>query len=291
MIIDDEELTTVFKSSLGVKKMIPLIIFLVCFVPLTSHSWFFIQEESPEFQTVTTATGRESVSSGYFLPYTGEVGMESPSLLRDDKGQFHISADRISIDIPLNILSYQVFDTSSFLDRQIAANLRIRNIIEEYLAAKNRTRYVLKDLGIPYLDSDKKQKISIQGREDDIQTGKRLRKEIENISLYSIGVVSINRDQTKIADDPVAQMEKRLSRNRNDWIDPEKTDVTELNETGQLRIASGQHGGKSVSSELPWIIRIILNAVRYLFSNKLEILLWSSVSVILWVLVVVLVKK
>lgn len=232
-----------------------------------------------------TAPDRDRISSEYILPCNDQVG--DPSLVQNDSRRFHASADRIDIDIPLVTLSRQTVDTAASLDRQIAANLRIRNILEEYLAVKNRTRLVLKDLGIPYLDSDHKG--AGRKNEEEIRNRKRLEKEVENISLYSIGYASTDRDPKKAAD-PVVQMEPRLKKNAYP-LASDGPDAVGFNESGDRGNVFVQPGAGSYSSELPWIFRIILGTVRTVYANKLEILLWSGVLVIVATLIALVVRK
>ena len=270
------------------KTTIGWVICLVFFVPLTSHSWFFVEEEGHKFQEEVNHSDQEMISSWYFLPFNSETQRETPCLLRNLDPRFHASADGINVDIPVSKLSKQTVDMVSSLDRQIAANLRIRNILEEYLAVKNRARLALKDLDIPYLESNNKS--VVKPREADIRKGRTLEKEIENISLYSIGYVSKDRDQRQ-STDQVIQMETQLQKNGDRSVDPDRLATAEFNGVGESRNPAGQRIGSPYNSELPWIFQIILRMVQFVYSNKLEILLWSGVFVIIVTLAALVVRK
>ena len=69
------------------------------------------------------------------------------------QNDFFIPADTIDLDIPLTFLSQAPLSPMDALDRLMAANLRIKLLIDEYNALQKKADELLKSVSIPYLDS------------------------------------------------------------------------------------------------------------------------------------------
>jgi len=144
-------------------------------------------------------------------------------------------------------------------------------------------------LSIPYLEK-KEKKI---GRESqgpkDVQAQKGLEKDIENISLYSIGFLGTDQGQVSQSD-PVLQLAGQLGKNENK-ISGSKNNVRALNEFRDYQKLPGENIGRSSDNELPWIFKIILGIIRFVYTHKLEIFLWSVVVIMSFLIGILVVKK
>ncbi|WP_022668824.1 hypothetical protein [Desulfospira joergensenii] len=275
---------------ISVTKKIILIGCLTFLAPVTSYSWFSIRKEPPPAHQLEIPEGSsETISKHYVLSYNTKYNNRESFLITYPKGKVPIAADLIDIDIPLNVLTKEGFDPTSSLDRQIAANLRIRSILEEYLALKKRTRFALKHLNISSFETEEKKKPQAQEKIQNLNTLKILEKKLEALNLYSIGYLDIGSNQSGKKDDILIAFQN-FKKKEASVADSEQVS-NRLEGDDEYRKPSSQRVGNSHASELPWIFSFILGIARYAYSNKLEIILWSGVIVIASLIVTLVIKK
>ena len=197
------------------------------------------------------------------------------------------TAGTINIDIPFDLLSKTAISPETSLDRQIAANLRLKSIIDEYLALKKRNAQVLKGLGIPYLE--KNAALPKKDRQcpvpEEIKAEKEARKIVENVIIFSGGhrTAPGNRQEvlSQVAGTPKKDRQK----------------ITPAGDVSRSRPSPGEPGKYSYqkaygsNTELPWVFSFALKLIRYAVHNKLEILSLFAVLIMFGLIGIVVVKR
>ncbi len=264
-------------------QKILIITCLILLFPLVAHPWFLIQDNPAGIQTELSQKTGDTVSSCYVI-LPNDADQDNPSGLQIDTGKpGAVPADLIDVDIPLYILSVQAIDPEISLDRWIAANLRIKNILEQYLVLQERGRKALKDLGIPYLDETDQQLAKRRALSDDVQAEKKLETGMAAIRLYAPTYTQKQDEDlvvqpagTTLSGKPAAGGEGRSGYEQN---------------SQKPRPSSGKDTGGYYDNELPWLFRVVLNTIKYFASNKLELFLWPVVILLFATLVTLMVKR
>ncbi|WDP90733.1 MAG: hypothetical protein HUN04_13920 [Desulfobacter sp.] len=246
----------------------------------TAYAWFHHpaeQESSPAFDGARihkSPFGRYAI-----LPNRGTMEGELQGWDFSGDGT-RVKTGELNIDIPFNLLKKMVVNTEAFLDRQIAANLKVKNILEEYLAAKKRNAELLKDLSIPYLERNDtiKKKISPQVAEA-LEPAHEIRKKLADVILFQ------KEGKEKLV------VQKSLDF-QEAWYGEKKEDLDALPNGEQLSSASengyakkSQRAGRYATNyghetELPWIFAFGLKLLRYVIENRIAIFAWAAVMVI-----------
>jgi len=201
-----------------------------------------------------------------------------------------VFADRIDIDIPLNILSKEAIDPEESLDRLLAANLRIQNILDEYLAFRKRTDLLLKDLRIPYLEKQDKSnaKLAIAGK--GVEGGK-LKRDIENIIRHNTAYKRAHNEQAEQSVAVIDQITRTGSGEKTGLQQKSGNIGNQIIGSASYQKSPGEKMGKTYDNELPWIFRFVLGILKYAYNNKLEIVLGSLVVLMSILLVTLVVKR
>jgi len=171
------------KNSLQIKKLLSkYIVFILsmvsfCIMPCSSYSWFASPAETKDDAKPPGLATHSSIpdisSSTYVLPYN-TLGDNHGSVIFPSSGRdAGVVAGHINIDVSLITLSQKSIDPDESIDRLLSANLRIQNILDEYLSLKKRTGLKSSVIG--------------GGRE-----GKKFKRDIENIARHGAGYTSKN---------------------------------------------------------------------------------------------------
>ncbi|NWH05061.1 hypothetical protein [Desulfobacter latus] len=211
---------------------------------------------------------------------------ENTRILYSGPTEKAVTAGSVNIDIPFDLLSKTAIFPETSLDRQIAANLRLKRIIDEYLSLKERNAQVLKGLGIPYLEKyDDPEKNQPDSMPETIKAEKEARKTMENVLVFSehFRTAPINQQAVvfQVAGLPKKDRQKitpagNISGSRPSPGYPEKS---------SYQTAYGSN------TELPWFFSFALKLIRYAVHNKLEILLWTAVMVMSGLIGLLVVKR
>nr|WP_320013612.1 hypothetical protein [uncultured Desulfobacter sp.] len=197
-----------------------------------------------------------------------------------------VAAGTVNIDIPFDLLSKTAIFPETSLDRQIAANLRLKSIMDEYLSLKKRNAQVLNGLGIPYLEkNDDHKKDRPDPVPEKIKAEKEARKTMENVIAFSGGPRTdpLNRQEV------VSQVTGAPKKN--------KQKVTPSRNIFGSRSSPGYPGKYSYQTaygrdtELPWFFSFALKLIRYAVHNKLEIFSLFAVLIMSGLIGILVVKR
>lgn len=262
-----------------------ILILAIFLMPESAHAWF----QNP------------SATNGKNLPvfqYQSNQEMPSGTLLllpngsreRDTyvvsggivKGDIISSADKIDVDVPFTLLLKTEIHAGDAVDREITANLRLKNILDQYVDMRQKTQKLLEELRIPYLDgSTKKPELSEnRPREQEI------RRKISDVLFLR----AHNWDRSLLYDHYVSAIDGEGDDEGNDKrisepiLQLDRSDVSSSTDAGPKSYSKSVHPG-----DLPWIVRVVLEFIRFVFENKVEILLWLtgavvSMSIGIWVI-------
>ncbi|MDA3789705.1 MAG: hypothetical protein PF503_14575 [Desulfobacula sp.] len=264
---------------------------LLFLMPGLSYSWFSHTDDKNCQGFSTNFSVPDNLSNTYGLHYNREEGCKDPGISLGSGNNALVFADRVNIDIPLSILSKEAIDPEESLDRLLAANLRLQNILDEYLAYKKRSELLLKDLRIPYLEKQKNRVKPQSAMAGEVREGEKLKKDIENIIRHGPGFNSLNPEQ---AEQSVAAIHniKQAGTGGNPILLQGNGDARgQITKIAGYQQLPGVNVGRQYDNELPWIFRFLLGIFNYALNNKLEISTWSGVGLISMLIVTLVIKR
>ena len=266
-------------------------VLVLCLIPAKGYGWFHhpetlgLKENREELPVFKDERAIPDITKTYRLLQNRAKKEKTPILYPGSTGT-EVTAGIFNIDIPFDMLSKTAISPETSLDRRIAANLRLKSIIDEYLSLKERNAQVLKGLGIPYLE--KKDASPPKNSPDPvpakIKAEKEARKTMENVITFSGGDWSapVNRQEF------VSQVAGTPKRDRQRII-PEGDTSGFRPSPGYPRKNSYQTACGS-NTELPWFFSFVLKLIRYAVHHKLEILSWSAVLIMFGLIGLLVVK-
>ena len=253
----------------------------LCLTPAKGYGWYHrpealdIKENRDELPVFKDEQAIPNITKTYSLLQNRTKKEKTPVLYPGPTGT-GVTAGTVNIDIPFDLLSKTVISPETSIDRQIAANLRLKSIIDEYLSLKKRNAQVLKGLGIPYLE--KKVAPPKKDRQgpvpEEIKAEKEARKTMKNVIVFSGGhwTAPVNRQEvvSQVAGTPKKDRQKITAAGDVSRSRPSPED----SETRSYQTA---HGG---NTELPWFVSFALKLIRYVVDNKFEIFLWATILIV-----------
>ncbi len=270
---------------------IALFVLILCILPGQSYAWFFSSDDpgNPGFASPSAESDIPSKLYGLHYHDSENSTDEGGSGISHDSGMSGIVFPvRINIDIPLSLLSKEAIDPEESLDRLVAANLRLQNILDEYLALKKRNELLLKDLRIPYLEKRENRTEPSSGIAGRDLEAEKLRTDIENMIHHGVGYTSLRGEQDNLSD-TVWQTKGTETGGEMSLQEGAVTPGLTPDSENYQRLP-GKSMGTGSGTELPWIFQMTLDIFGYMMNNKAELLVWSMVG-FLSILIVTLVYK
>jgi len=268
------------------------IVFFLCLFQGYAYAWFHSSvncESCPIFEQPRNA---DHVSKAYaFLPNKQDAAPEIRLYRSYPEEVFPTNAGELKIDIPFNLLSTSETNIQNQLDRRIAANLRLKNLLEQYLEQQRRNAEILKDLNIPYLDPAKNSKkiVSTSNREE-LPTAEGLKKKIAEIILFQ----GQSKEHATFQDNPDSPPVPAEKKGRGKSMsDTESNKMWNLKDDYSKSIGQtgGYHQLSNQDTELPWIFSLGLELLQSITNNKIEILSWAAVMAVIGLVGTIVVKR
>jgi hypothetical protein len=255
-----------------------VLIFLVGFVfPNSALAWFSEDGKEDVIFSNSSISSDIFFSDTYVLLYNGVGQKRNLSIMPDSKSRFLVVADRIDIDIPLNVLSKNAIDPGESIDRLLAVNLRIKKILDEYERLDNRAELLLKDLGIPYLNRSVSQKrdwftSSIQQQSVSAHKNK-LKKDLANVvnsgQSYKVNQAANNQKTLAVLSRFKKEEQQSVSLTS---VDPQLPDhapeIDRLQRTSHISVT------KRSNQDLPWVFSFFLKMFQYIIDHKVEVIIF-----------------
>jgi hypothetical protein len=179
-----------------------------------------------------------------------------------------VPADVFRGNIPLRIAIRQPRTVGHSLDALVHANLMLKKLIEEREAQKERAREVLAGLSIPFMDSP----MSLLERAGTPQGAGRYEPSLGRTSIESLTSFG-HRQRNTSSGGVVAALPSPKS---DIEVSPSPTPQPQ-----KIPVAYEDR------NPLPWVIRVPLKIVEYLFSHKIEALIFAM---FLYFVIIVLVS-
>jgi len=267
-------------------------LFLLCLARGNSYAWFHSSGNCENCPVFESPRSPEHVSKAYaFLPNAPDADSRVRLYKTFSTNSYPANAGELKIDIPFNLLSTSTTNVQALLDRRIAANLRLKNLLEQYLAQQKRNAEVLKDLKIPYLEAKetKKKAVPASGAQELTPDG-GLKRKMAEVILFQTG----DKDRPVLRDSGDFQPISAGKKGRGNSVsDLEKYEKLRLNgnysknpgKTGAYHRPYGQ------DTELPWIFTFVLKLLGSLANNKIEILSWAIVMAVIGLVGTIVVKR
>ncbi|MDL1967360.1 MAG: hypothetical protein LWW97_02130 [Deltaproteobacteria bacterium] len=193
-----------------------------------------------------------------------------------------VPADKIAFNLPVNITIKRSITPENLLTNLIYANLKLKKQVEEYEALQKRANELLKKLKIPFLESDK-----IFQQESDKKSS--IYKEMQNLKqkhreiirkLKSSAALHGNENLSAIGSTkfPAFLHSKQKTSKGSEPLDSFAHFKAETMTVDPAIMNEYNYGNRIKTSfdedtSLPWIFKRLLNAVQYVVSHKIEVLL------------------
>ena len=266
-------------------------VLVLCLTPAKGYGWFHrpealdIKENRDELPVFKDEQAIPNITKTYSLLQNRTKKEKTPVLYPGRTGT-GVTAGTVNIDIPFDLLSKTAISPETSLDRQIAANLRLKSIMDEYLSLKKRNAQVLNGLGIPYLEkTDDPKKDRPDPVPEKIKAEREARKTMENAIAF-LGeprTVPVNRQE-------VVYQGTGATKKNKQKITPAENNSGSRPSPGYPEKSSYQTAYGS-DTELPWFFSCALKLVRYAVHNKLEILSLFAVLIMFGLIGIVVVKR
>ncbi|WP_319574673.1 hypothetical protein [uncultured Desulfobacter sp.] len=266
-------------------------VLVLCLIPAEGYGWFHrpavldLKENRDELPVFKDKQAIPNITKTYSLLQNRTKEEKTPILYPGPTGT-GVTAGTVNIDIPFDLLSTTAISPEISLDRQIAANLRLKNIMDEYLSLKKRNAQVLSGLGIPYLEkTDAPKKDRPDPVPEKIKAEREARKTMENAIAFSGGgrAVPVNRQE-------VVNQGTGATKKNQQKITPAENNSGSRPSPGYPEKSSYQTAYGS-DTELPWFFSCALKLIRYAVHNKLEILSLFAVLIMFGLIGIVVVKR
>lgn len=261
-------------------------LFLLCvflFCPETSSAWFAAGKEGRLFQLPHACGTDAEPTHTYVLHFNTPAFENCGAIFPEPAEPSFVYADRINIDVPVNLLFRETVNPVESIDRLISVDLRIQNILEEYLAQTRKYERLLKDLRIPYLEIDKPEKLQNKKEESNPQSvaarRKDLKKALINTVKYSGPAQPDNEKQPNdymVALQKIKKQSKKKDSSPLPGINPDSGPESLSRPVSNPGDITGYH-----NEELPWFFSFVLSVFQYGISHKTEIVFWAVFSAFL----------
>jgi hypothetical protein len=268
------------------------ILFFLCLPHGNVYAWFHSSGNCERCPIFKQPRSEEHVSKSYaFLPNVPDAAPEIRLYRSFFKDSFPASAGELKVDIPFNLLSASVTNIQAQLDRRIAANLRLKNLLEQYLAQQKKNAEMLKDLSIPYLDTppNTKKAVSISDTEK-LLSAASLKKKIAEELLFQGG----GKKRPTLQDNHDLQPAPAEKKDRGNLMSETEKDRRLNFKNDYLKSPGGNgtyHQTYGQDTELPWIFSFVLTLLRYISNNKFGILSWAAVMAVIGLVGTIVVKR
>lgn len=267
-------------------------VFFLCFAQKNTYAWFHSSgncENCPIFESSQSA---EKVSKTYaFLPNTPDDASKIRLYRTFSKNSFPASAGELKIDIPFNLLSVSVTNVQAQLDRQIAANLRLKNLLEQYLALQKKNTEILEDLSIPYLETKESRKKAVPASDaEELAPADGLKKKMAEVILFQTS------DKNRLLVQNIRDFQpvpagKKGNGNSVSALEKYKKLSSKEDYSKNMGRTDAYHATDSRDTELPWIFSFGLKLLGYIANNKIEILSWAAVMAVIGLVGTIVVKR
>ena len=264
---------------------------VLCLIPAKGYGWFYypktldLKQDRDGLQAFKNKRTMPNITKTYSLLQNQKKKGNAPMLCPGPMGQ-GVTAGTVNIDIPFDLLSKTAIFPETSLDRQIAANLRLKRIIDEYLSLKKRNAQVLEGLAIPYLEEkDTSKKNRPDPVPERIKAEKEARKTMENVIVFSEGTRTIQVKRQEV----VSQVAGALNEARQKIIS--------TGDVSTFRPSPGYPGKNfyqttyGSNTELPWFLAFGVKLIRYAVHNKFDIFLWASILIISGLIGILVIKR
>ncbi|MFO7752503.1 MAG: hypothetical protein R6V41_05220 [Desulfobacteraceae bacterium] len=224
-------------------------------------------------------TDAESTNT-YVLNFNSSAAENCGAIFPEPVKPSFVYADRINIDVPVNLLFLETVNPVESIDRLISVDLRIQNILDEYLAQTRKYERLLNDLRIPYLEIGKAPQLKKKGAKIDPESVASRRKDLKKALINTVQYSGPGQlDSGKQHNDYIVALhkikEQREKKTPDDTpgIKPDSGLESLSRPVSNPGDNTGYHNG-----QLPWFFSFVLSVFKYGISHKTEIVFWSVFS-------------
>ncbi len=265
--------------------------FIIVFGHIESGYAFFQVEECPKELRIEHTTKESATQDNiayYFYDNSISKSLSFFLLKKNDKCIFF---DQIEINIPLRMLSKNVFKAEDSMDRMLTSNLRIKQILSDYKKIQNRADSIMKNNGVITTETRDRESFEISKKNIDFINNelRKLQNAIINLTRSSIaqlgyfdtgGIITYDShiNPGQYADDNLYPQNLQTRQQRPDAIE------------SNYKIDSKTMSNPS-DSHLPGIIDFFLKLIRNIMGNRVEIMLFTMFLMLIGLLVSLKVRK
>ncbi|PID78181.1 MAG: hypothetical protein CSB21_01775 [Deltaproteobacteria bacterium] len=289
---------------------VSLFIFLILFTfNTTVFSWYSpTKTEESYFIDKCSLYKKHFPASSYVIYNNDKSNINCNDLIPESKKNF-IVADRINLDIPLNLLLMESsILLENYLNRLLYVNLRIQKLVSEYDVFRKTSQNVLKNLKNPLFDTNQKlvsghdifrktsqdvlKKLKTPFFATSQKTGKNKKNDVgkylKKIREYREQRDKLEIDLKNIMKDRIA--EKFLSIGNHEGAYYIKYHSSEID--GIKIVSEKENFGEDflierredVDKKFPWILKIFFQIIESVSENKLQWLFASAFILFIFIL-------
>ncbi len=268
------------------------IVFILVVFSATVCSAFFQIDEHPnnsriEHTTIDTPTQGNNIYRIYDNHFSGH----GSAYLSLEKEGF-IYFDQIKINIPLRLLTKNFTKDDDAIDRMVAANLRIKQLIDEYEKLRHKADLLLRDGSRSppdrvERDPERQGVAALDEIYDEREKLQKILSSIYRLSNTPAGNTNLN---DIIIPEAYANLAAYLD---SDKPSPEIVDMNPGVEGSSQKgvslydepFVSGAGPTLNNDEKLPWFFEVVLKLFDYMMNNRVEIILYAVFMILIVFLV------
>ena len=259
-----------------VKEIRILIYILILSNAGHAFAYFQVHRQSENLRVEHTTNQTSTQDNNTYLIYDNLFSNDSESFLVRNRDDF-IYFDKIDVDIPLRLLKKNLIFENDSVDRMMASNLRIKNLLNQYRGLNSRQRTLQQRANLSTTQSPGHNDPSFQQSAEQIeQQRRRIETILKNVRQYDISSAISRTNRDVIVLDSFENMAGQPGEvtGYDNYI---------AGRTGE--IAQGPSGLESPyrqkqvvnrgTENLPWIFTVALKVINYIMNNRIEIIVYT----------------
>jgi len=287
------------KNNTGIKlkyKVIYLLTFLSLISYNIAHAYFLIDNHSNALRIDPDSNHHTSLNDNAFYLYDNYFYNHKNSFLTKKNNGF-VYVDQIKINISLKILARISIYPEASIDRLLLANLRIKDLVSEYLDLQKKSQlifndnYVAETREIQGINHSDKVKDRLESIEDE---KKKINEKILNINrLGSMPQEDIlSKETLSVVLDADKRNKQILSLNMAADVKDSSKVVKSIVDFKKIDGDMGrQIIDRKENSELPWVFRFFLKILNYMLMNRIEVILYMIFIAVVGYFIVMLIRR
>jgi hypothetical protein len=257
---------------LGVKLKCKAIFFLLIFIlicPAAANAFYHMEKHTDEIQIENSSMISPAQDNNIFQFYDNfSYPATNEYLIKKVPG--FVSMSQIEITMPLKILSIHPVSMEDSIDRMLLANLKINQLIAQYTQLQEKAKSLVKNYSKISRDQNAVSGNIEKGKQAIIQQILNWNK-IKITNIEDISPLSTILEERNVSTTKNSNAKKKAPQSE---FQPATENPTVFKE---IKMNSGQRqvfGTRNSSASVPWVLSVLMDIIKYVSTNRLEILFY-----------------